>query len=103
LPSVPHLLPRGGKYLIGSADMMERNLDRRVEAVVPVVDPEMQARLQEILEVQLADDVLAWQLGRPGTWRKVPTHSNLNAQRYFQDRALRRHRPCEVGSIPFSP
>ncbi|HEX3621757.1 MAG TPA: RNA degradosome polyphosphate kinase, partial [Acidimicrobiales bacterium] len=37
------------RYFIGSADLMPRNLDRRVEAMTPVDDPDLQARLQEIL------------------------------------------------------
>ena len=52
--------------LIGSADLMPRNLDRRVEALVPVDEPELQARLDEILEVNLADDTLAWELHADG-------------------------------------
>jgi polyphosphate kinase len=64
-------------YLIGSADLMPRNLDRRVEALIPVVDPHLQARLQEILDVNLADDVLAWDLDAAGSWRHVdPTGHN---------------------------
>src|SRR3546814_2066121 len=54
------------RYLIGSADLMPRNLDRRVEALIPVVDPELQARLQEVLDINLADDVLSWQLAASG-------------------------------------
>jgi polyphosphate kinase len=60
-------------FYIGSADLMPRNLDRRVEALTPVNDPDLQDRLREILAVDLADDVLAWTLGPDGTWRKVPT------------------------------
>ena len=52
-------------WYIGSADLMDRNLDRRVEAIVPVEDAEARARLQEIVEVMLADDRRSWQLG-PG-------------------------------------
>jgi polyphosphate kinase len=59
------------RYLIGSADMMERNLDRRVEAVTPVNDEESQARLRTIVEVMLADDRRAWQLGPDDNWRRV--------------------------------
>src|SRR5690606_22245444 len=62
---------RGMDYLIGSADLMARNLDRRVEAIVPVVDAGNQARLQEILDVLLADDDTAWTLGPDGTWTRA--------------------------------
>ena len=47
-------------------------MDRRVEALVDVASPEIQARLREILEVNLADDELAWELAPDGTWYKVP-------------------------------
>jgi len=59
------------RYFIGSADMMERNLDRRVEAATPVTDQESRARLRTIIEVVLADDRRAWQLGADDSWRRV--------------------------------
>jgi polyphosphate kinase len=83
-------LPAGGRYLLGSADMMERNLDRRVEALVDVTSEEIQVRLREILEVVLADDELAWELSAAGTWEKVPVTKHFNAQRHFQELALSR-------------
>ncbi|HET6813672.1 MAG TPA: polyphosphate kinase 1, partial [Actinomycetota bacterium] len=54
---------RRREYYIGSADLMPRNLDRRVEAVLPVTDPRLEGRLEEILATNLADDTLAWDLG----------------------------------------
>ncbi len=60
----------GGRaeWYIGSADLMERNLDRRVEVVTPVEDAEAQARLARIIEVMLADDRRSWQLQPDGSW-----------------------------------
>jgi polyphosphate kinase len=58
------------RYFIGSADMMERNLERRIEAVVPVEDGELCGRLDEILELCLADNVGAWMLGADGAWSR---------------------------------
>jgi polyphosphate kinase len=80
---------RPARYYIGSADLMQRNLDRRVECVAPVADAELRARLDEVLEIALADDVLAWQLGTAG-WQKVPTVTGLNSQIRLEEIALER-------------
>ncbi len=50
---------------------MERNLDRRVEAVVPIEDHEASARIAEIVRVMLADDRRSWQLGTDAVWRRT--------------------------------
>ena len=55
-------------YLIGSADMMSRNLDRRVEALVPVADPMTRHKLDAIIEANLADDRRSWTLNPDGSW-----------------------------------
>jgi polyphosphate kinase len=91
VPTLPVAIPAAGEYYIGSADMMERNLDRRVEAVVPV-EGALTDRLREILEVEMADDVLAWTLRGDGTWAKVARSEGLNAHRYFQEAATARGR-----------
>jgi len=59
------------EWYIGSADLMDRNLDRRVEAVVPVEDADAQARIAEIIEVMMADDRRSWQLGADAVWRRT--------------------------------
>ncbi len=56
---------------IGSADMMHRNLDRRVEVLVRVGEPSHRARLRAILELALADGT-AWELGSDGAWTRLP-------------------------------
>jgi polyphosphate kinase len=78
-------------YFISSADMMPRNLDRRVEIAVPVVQPGPQSRLDEILDLSLTDDVLAWEFDGQ-TWRRVPTRRGINAQSALQEGAARRNR-----------
>jgi polyphosphate kinase len=80
------------RYFVGSADLMPRNLDRRVEAVTPVTGEELCARLQEILDVNLADDVLAWELGSDGSWAKAPTREAVSTHRRLQELALERSR-----------
>jgi polyphosphate kinase len=83
----------GYDHFIGSADLMPRNLDRRVEAVIPVADPGLKLRLDRVLKVLLSDDVLAWTLRADGTWRKVPTRKGVNAQVRLQELALERAGP----------
>ena len=80
----------GGRpeYYLGSSDLMPRNLDRRVEAVVPVSDSRLRHRLQQILDISIADDVLAWELGPDGAWRKVPTVLGLNSHNRFKELAI---------------
>jgi len=83
---------RGYEYLIGSADLMPRNLDRRVEVVGPVTDPAHQDRLDEVFEILFADDELAWELHPDGVWRKIETVQGLNAHKRLQSLAIERTR-----------
>ncbi|HEY9904460.1 MAG TPA: polyphosphate kinase 1 [Candidatus Sericytochromatia bacterium] len=71
---------------IGSADWMTRNLDRRVEAVVPVEDPEIVKDLQEILGVMLADNRQAWDLQPDG--RYIQRHPTDNAKEQCSQKIL---------------
>jgi polyphosphate kinase len=71
---------RGFRHFIGSADLMPRNLERRVEVTAPVLDSALCDRLDEILRTALEDDELAWTLRPDGSWSKVPTVEGLNAQ-----------------------
>ena len=88
------------RYMIGSADMMPRNLDKRIEALVPVEAPELQDRLQEILDIELADDVLAWQLRPEGSWAKVPTSEGIASHTRLQQLATERmHERREAESL----
>ena len=59
------------KLLIGSADLMERNLDRRIEALVPVSDKDARARLEEILSLCLKDNTNSWILDGNGVWTRM--------------------------------
>jgi polyphosphate kinase len=91
---------RRREYYIGSADLMPRNLDLRVEVVTPVTDPDLTGRLQEILDVMLADNVQAWELSEDGSWhrrqpeegeRRVATHKRM------RELALRRGTEARSG------
>lgn len=56
---------------IGSPDLMERNLDRRVEVIVPIDDPDIQQRLVGILDDALRDEANSWELQSDGRWIRV--------------------------------
>ena len=90
------------RLLMGSADLMERNLDRRIELLFPVTDSELQARLLEVLDLDLADDMNSWVLGTGGKWDRVPTTAGVSVQRRLQemarDRARRRREPEGLGA-----
>ncbi len=103
VPGDANVVPDGGEYYIGSADMMPRNLDRRVEVIVPVTNGDLCGRLRELLEAEMADDVLAWELRGDGTWQKIDTVLGFNAQREFQlqalERARRRREPDPLNAL----
>ncbi len=74
---------------IGSADMMPRNLNGRLETLVPIEDPRLKMRIEEILAVVSADDRLAWQL-IDDRWEKIPAEAGLNSHLRLQSLALTR-------------
>jgi polyphosphate kinase len=76
------------EILFGSSDLMPRNLDRRVEAVVPVDDPDLKKEIVQFLELELRDDTLAWELAGDGTWSKVAAAKGLNTQELMQRATL---------------
>ncbi len=87
------------KIFIGSADLMGRNLDRRIEVVVPVHDPELQGRLFEVLDLVFADDTNAWELGSDRRWRRVPNAHGISSQERLKELArvrARRQRDSEL-------
>lgn len=81
---------RDRTYLVGSADLMPRNLDHRVEALAPIEDPGLQFRLDEVFEVLLSDDELSSELSPDGTWSRVALEGGVNAHETLQGLALAR-------------
>jgi polyphosphate kinase len=82
------------QILIGSADLMGRNLNNRVELVVPVEDRAAKAELIDTLERCFADDTYAWDLGPDGRWtRRTERTRSVHAE--LTERALMRARPVE--------
>ena len=69
------------RVLMGSADLMPRNLDSRVELVAPVEDAALKAELMDVLERCFADNVSAWELNAEGDWsRRQPDGETRNVQ-----------------------
>ncbi len=77
------------RVLMGSADLMPRNLESRVELVTPVEDPVLRAELLDVLERCFADNANAWELDGEGTWTRL---APANGQRRsVQEEMRERH------------
>ena len=77
------------EFFIGSADLMERNLDRRVEVITPVLDKTLQRRIWKILTLCLADDTHAWKLNSDASWERIATTKGINSQSELRSLALK--------------
>jgi polyphosphate kinase len=96
----------GGRpeFYIGSADLMDRNLDRRVEVFTPVDDPEAQRQLDEVLAIVFADDRRSWMLGGDGRWRRseelIGIPGSVDSQQLLKRVAAQR---AHDGATPHRP
>jgi polyphosphate kinase len=79
-------------YLFGSADLMPRNLDRRIEVLAPIRDPALRARIDEMLALLIGDDALAWELSADGSWRAPSPSGTHNEQGELEAAAVARAR-----------
>jgi polyphosphate kinase len=68
------------EYLIGSADLMKRNLEARVELLIPVEEPELKRELRAILDLHDGDQRSAWDMGSDGTYVQRQPSSNKNME-----------------------
>jgi polyphosphate kinase len=88
-----YFFERGGqtRCLIGSADLMPRNLDHRVEALAPVEDAQLAAQVRDLIERCLADNTHAWELEADGAWRRRTRQGGEKrwAQGELMERSLR--------------
>ena len=81
-----HKLPHAKAHVfISSADWMERNMDWRVETLVPIHNPTVHDQiLNEIMVKNVADTMQSWTLGSDGSWRRVePGDNPVSAHQYF--------------------
>jgi len=76
------------RVLTGSADLMPRNLDSRVELVAPIEDDVLKAELLDVLERSFADNTNAWELGTDGVWTRfsVPEGERRGVQAELRER-----------------
>ncbi len=82
-------------YLLGSADLMPRNLDHRIEVVMPVEDTQVRNELESIFKALLADNSQAWELQPDGDWKRVSpkkSERRRSAQAAFMRRRERARR-----------
>ena len=78
---------------IGSADLMPRNLDSRIEVLVPVEDARLRAEIDAILTALLADTRYAWELDPQGEWHRARHRArSVSAQETLMNRAAKRDR-----------
>jgi polyphosphate kinase len=77
-------------YLIGSADLMGRNLDHRIEVVVPVEDAYVRSELESVFKALLSDNSQAWELTSDGSWLRI--HPKKNERRRPAQVAFMRRR-----------
>jgi len=82
----------GNEVWIGSADMMHRNLDRRVEALVRVSDPAQCTRLRDLIARGMADGTSSWWLDGDGNWTRHVRDANGKPLRDVQDSLMREKR-----------
>jgi polyphosphate kinase len=96
--------PLSGEFYIGSADWMDRNLSRRVEAVTPVERRALRERLWEILQIHLADERNAWIMNTDGSYRQLQPRpdSSKDAARGSHRALMARARKRDAGGNPSS-
>ena len=79
------------EYWIGSADLMHRNLDRRVESLVRIERPAHKASLQEIFDLSLSDETSSWHQDQD-KWKRVSKSSNGEALQDLQSLYIKRYK-----------
>ncbi len=84
-PRIYYFKHNSSKCYISSADLMPRNLVRRVELMTPIDEPKLSSKIEEILLIQLQDNSLRWVLDSGGEYHKVePSKDIINNQNIFE-------------------
>lgn len=77
------------EVFIGSADLMHRNLDRRIEVLASILDPEHLERIDRFFDFGFSDDVSSWHMQPDGSWRRFTTGSEGQHLPDLQDLVMR--------------
>jgi polyphosphate kinase len=88
-------------FLLASADWMPRNFDRRIEIAFPVLDPRLQSKLKDFLELQLADRVKGWWMQPDGSYVKSSNKDRpgVRFQEHFYEILQAEHRSSAVKGV----
>jgi len=87
---------------IGSADLMHRNLDRRVEALVRL-DPSDGASVSKVLDLAMADSTAAWHLADDGNWTRIHLDADGEPLNEFQEELIKHHPTPQLGTAAYQP
>ena len=90
-----------GEVWIASADLMHRNLDRRVELLVQVMDADQQAELRALIDLAMDESTSSWWLGADGAWVRHHLDSDGKPLRDLQQHLIQTRRVRSV-SLPDS-
>jgi polyphosphate kinase len=87
---------------IGSADLMHRNLDRRVEALVQIKQPNASA-ISQVLDLAFAKTTSAWELGPSGTWERLHLDEDGEPLTDYQEYLINNHPEAKSGADQPTP
>ena len=77
---------------IGSADLMDRNLNRRVESLVKIINSEHKVQLLGLLDEYLSDEIANWQMQENGKWQSISKHNDGSAIDSVQNLLIEKYR-----------
>lgn len=89
------------EVFISSADMLSRNLDRRVELLVPITEDLMRNKLLNILKLFFNDTSNSYIMNRDGLYSKISSDSNVDIHKYFMQEAINKYTLKNTPKIPF--
>ncbi|MEM9984625.1 MAG: polyphosphate kinase 1 [Bacteroidota bacterium] len=84
------------RIYLGSADLMQRNLNRRVELVFPIEEPHIKRRLRSIIQLLLDDDAKSRYLTSDGIYKRSKSNGKLNVQHHLLAESRKRHQELDT-------